>query len=286
MIMSLSGDTRNETARWLYVLTAISALVVLRSMLATWFGAWGAWTAAAVAWLPVLSSIEGGALAAYNDFTLAAFFGIAVLYVIASADEPHALRAAGLFAAFALLAKNEGLALAIAIVIAAAVARRVKGSIIVPVVAALALVSWWKTQVPAAYDEQYGVLIRTLPASLHRIGSAIRALASHAVDFSEWGAFWIAVAVAIVIGAFTHRSQRFAILVVAILAPLGAYTLALTVTSWSVDELANVAANRLLSHLVLPGACLVALVAGNLHVSSRREAEQPVPARRDPSAAR
>lgn len=258
-VMKLSGDTRNETARWLYALTAVAALIVLQRMLAMWFGALGAWTAAAAAWLPILTSIEGGALAAYNDLTLTAFFGVALLYVIASGDDPQALRAVGLFAAFAVLAKNEGLALAIAIVIAAGVARRLKWTILAPIVAAIAILSWWKTQVPAAYDEQYGVLIRTLPASLHRIGSAMRALASHAVDFSEWGVFWIAVALAIVIGAFRERSARFAALLVALLAPLGAYVLALTVTSWSIDELANVAANRLLLQLIVPGACVIAM---------------------------
>ena len=81
-------------------------------MLIAWFGATGAWVAAAMPWLGVLTTIEGGALAAYSDFALAAFFGMAVLYLLASLDDPAALRAVGLFAAFAVLTKNEGAVLA------------------------------------------------------------------------------------------------------------------------------------------------------------------------------
>jgi hypothetical protein len=263
VVMTLSGDTRNETARWLYVFTAVAALVVLRSLLAGWFGAAGAWTAAAAAWLPVLSSFEGGVLTAYNDIALAAFFGIAVLYLLASPTDPRALRAAGSFAAFAVLTKNEGIALAIALVCAAIAGRRRWFWIAVPAVAAQVLLFCWRLRVPAAYDEHYGVLVWTLPSSMHRVDDAARALFARAIDFSEWGIFWIAVAVAIVIGAWIGRSRALTVPLVAMGVALIAYIVALTVTSWPVDALAAVAADRLLLHLFMPAAYVIAAASGS-----------------------
>jgi len=262
--MVLSNDTRNEAARWLYVLIPIAALIVLRAMLIMWFGATGAWVAAAMPWLGVMTAIEGGALAAYSDFALAAFLGMAVLYLLASLDDPLALRAVGLFAAFAVLTKNEGAVLALAILSAAVFVRRVKSIgewmwMLVPVAVAEGILVYWRTLVPAAYDEQYEVLVSSLPASLDRVPSAMLAILRHAVDVSEWGGFWIAVAAAIVVGAVLERSRRYAILLVTMALALAAYVVALSVTSWRVDELAAVAVNRLLVHLIVPAACMLAM---------------------------
>ena len=59
-----------------------------------------------------------------------------------------------------------------------------------------------------------------------------------------------------------HRRRRrssaraFAIPLVAMALALAAYVVALSVTSWSIDELAAVAVNRLLVHLIVPAACM------------------------------
>ncbi|HEV7238863.1 MAG TPA: hypothetical protein VGQ36_06445 [Thermoanaerobaculia bacterium] len=256
--MVLSGDTRNEAARWLYVLIPIALFVVLRVMLSS------AWIAAAMPWLGVLTAIEGGALAAYNDFALAAFLGMAVLYLLASLDQPAALRAVGLFAAFAVLTKNEGAMLALAILAAAVFVRRLKSIgewlwMLVPVAAAEGIVVYWRTLVPAAYDEQYEVLVSSLPASLDRVPAAMLAILRHAADVSEWGGFWIAVAVAIVAVAVLDRSRRYVILLVTMALALAAYVVALSVTSWRIEDLAAVAVNRLLVHLLVPAACMLAM---------------------------
>jgi hypothetical protein len=252
-LMRLSNDTRNETARWLYVLIPIAALLVMRSML-------NGWIAAIVAWLPVLTTVEGGALAAYHDFALAAFAGVAVLYLIESLTDERALRVTGLFAAFAVMTKNEGAALAMAIVIAAVAVFRWKAlPILAPIAIAEAIVVWWRTQVPAAYDEQYEVLVSSLPRTIGRVPEALTAIIRHAADFTEWGVFWIAVAIAAIAGLVRDRSARLAIPLIVIAMALGAYVLALTVTSWSISDLAPVAVNRLLAHLIIPGSCILAI---------------------------
>jgi hypothetical protein len=262
-VMRLSGDTRNEAARWIYVLIPICSLIVMRAMLRA------PWVAAAVAWLPVFTSIEGGALAAYSDFALGAFVGVAVLYLIESVTDARAWRVVGVFAAFAVLTKNEGAALAIAIVIAALLVRRSWWQLLAPIVLAEAILAYWRTLVPAAYDEQYEVLMRSLPHSLGRAPAALLAIVRHAADFSEWGLFWILVAAAIAICALRDRSPQFLIPLIVIVVALGAYTTALMVTSWRIEELANVAVNRLLSQLILPAACILA------NLERRRDAGAP-----------
>jgi hypothetical protein len=246
-VMRLSNDTRNEAARWLYVLIAVALFVVLWAMLPS------RWVAAALPWLGIVTSIEGGALAAYSDFAVAAFFGMAVLYLLE--DEPLA---AGLFAAFAVMTKNEGLALAAAVLGAAIVARRFRVRMVVPVAIAEAIVVVWRVRVPAAYDEQYEVLLSSLPSKLDRIPAALLAVAKHAVVLPEWGGFWIAVAASL----FFVRGRRAAIPLVAMTLALAAYVAALAVTSWRIEDLAPVAVNRLLLHLLVPAACLVAAAFG------------------------
>ncbi len=254
-VMALSGDTRNEAGRWLYLFVALSALVVARGFLRAWFGTTGAWVSAATAWLPLLTTIEGGALAAYNDFALAAFIGAAVLYLIEGE-----VRVAGLFAAFAVMTKNEGLALAVAVVVAALVTRRLRWTLLAPLGVAAALVAVGRRLVPAAYDEQYETLVTTLPRALGRVPEALAAIVRQAIGFHEWGVFWIAVLAAVLVGAFLAREKRFTIPVVTIAVALVAYVVALTVTSWSIADLAPVAVNRLLAHLLVPASTIVALV--------------------------
>lgn len=258
-VMKLGGDTRNEAGRWLYVFIAISALVVLRAYLRKWYAASGGWIAAGVAWLPLLTAIEGGALAAYNDFALAAFFGIAVLALI---DDDA--RTAGIFAAFAVMTKNEGLALAVAIVISAVVVRRLKLSMLVPIAIAEAIVVTCRRLVPPAYDEQYEVLLSSLPRSIARVPEAITAIAKHASEFQIWGGFWIAAALAVLVCAMRAREKAFVIALVTIVVGLAAYVVALTVTSWSIADLAPVAVNRLLAQLLVPATTLVAMATHSL----------------------
>ncbi|HEX7829642.1 MAG TPA: hypothetical protein VF787_08300 [Thermoanaerobaculia bacterium] len=261
-VMNLSGDTRNEAGRWIYLFAAIAGLVVMRGFLHAWFASTGAWIAAAVAWLPLLTTIEGGALAAYNDFTLAALLGVAVLYLI----EGHAL-VAGLFAAFMILTKNEGTALALAVLVAAIVARRFRWPMLIPVAIAEVIVVTARKLVLPAYDERYEVLFATLPRSLSRVPEAMTAIVRHAGEFREWGPFWIVVALAIVAGLFVARNRQFAIPLVAMVLAIGAYVAALTVTSWSIADLAPVAVNRLLAQLLVPGATVIATVVHALHRS-------------------
>ena len=52
--------------------------------------------------------------------------------------------------------------------------------------------------------------------------------------------------------------RKCAVPLIAMLLALAAYVVALSVTSWSIDDLAKVAVNRLLLHLIVPASYLLA----------------------------
>jgi hypothetical protein len=249
-LLALTHD--DESVRWIYVLIVVALLLVVRDFVCEWI-------VAGIAWLPILLAIEGGALAAYNDFAIAAFAGLAML----SIDTP-------LFLAALVLTKNEGAVLAFAIVVALLVTRRARWHVAVAPLAALALLALWRMRIPPAYDEQYGVLLRELPHLLPRLPAAARALATHAYDVHAWGWFWPWTLVAAIVVLARRRAAEIVVPSITIVVTLVAYTLALTVTSWNIDELASVAANRLLVHLLVPASWIVAQAIAPAVPMSRR----------------
>jgi len=166
-------------------------------------------------------------------------------------------RAMGMWLAFLVLTKNEGLLIAAAICVTMLLlrgARRIAWVIVPPLAAAL-LLAWWRRSVPAAYDEQYELLIRELPSKLDRLDDAFLALGSQAIDFRQWGLFWVVTLICAAI-AVTRRSVPA---LVCVLVFCG-YAITFAVTSWHIDELANVAADRLLAHLRIPATLTIASV--------------------------
>jgi hypothetical protein len=262
-IMLLIGDLENESARWLYVLIAISALVVARDLLTVAYPCAGPWVIAGVVWLPVFLAIEGGALAAYNDVTMLAFIGVAVL-CLHSREEPS-IGAAAMFMAALVLTKNEGPVAVMAIFVSALFTRKVTVrecvTMLGPTAAAFGGFLLWRHRVPPAYDEQYDVLVRSLPQHASRVAEAGQALLTHALDRTEWGWFWPVTAVAITIALLSRRRKEVLLPLGVMILILGAYTVTFAVTSWNIAELASVAASRLLLHVVIPACCLLAAAA-------------------------
>jgi hypothetical protein len=255
-IMLLCGGTI-ENVRWLYAFISISALFAARDALSTLYGAAGAWSIAAVAWSPVLTNIEGGALAAYNDCAIAAFTGLAVLYAMFN---PPAARVLGLLLAALVLTKNEGSIIALVIVLALFAVRRTAYPwlpVLAPVVGAVIILALWRARVPPAYDEQYTALLTELPARWQRAPAAFAAFAAHALDPTAWGYFWPATILALTITIMRCRT-RVMVPATTLILLLAADTMAFTITSWNIGELATVAANRLLLHAMLPACTIIA----------------------------
>jgi len=208
----------------------------------------------------VFGGLDYAVLAGY--FALCAFVGMAIL----STDA----RVTALFLAALVLTKNEGTVLAFAIVVALLIARRVRWPVVVAPLLAAGVLALWRMRIPPAYDEQYGVLLRDLPHLLHRVPVAVHALAMHACDVHEWGWFWPWTLVAAVVVLVRRRGAEIVVPSLTIVLTLLAYTLALTITSWRIEELASVAANRLLVHLLVPACWIVAQAIAPAFPTSRR----------------
>jgi len=263
--MLVSG--RDDGYRALYALLPAALLLAVRDLLSRRHGSAAAsWCVAAAAWLPQIAvATEGGASSAYSDLALAAFAGMAVAALAARGR--RAAFAAGLWTAFAVLSKNEGTMIAIALLVALCLWRpglRAISRFLAAPAAALALLEIWRRSVPEAYDERNAALLAELPERIGRLDDALLALARHAFDWSAWGAFWPVVLVACAAVPFAPR-RRTAVVPPAMLAlAIGAYIAALACTSWSIDELARVAANRLLVHCIGPALAIVVAFASTI----------------------
>ena len=263
-IMTLSGRDDSETGRWLYVLIAISALLSARGLLVDAYPVAGVWVFAGAAWLPVLLDIEGGALSAYSDWAVCGLTGLGALS-LASENHRGGLRTASLAMAALVLTKSEGTAIAIAIFLAALAARRLRSRsdwvvLGAPTLFAAALLAKWRATVPAAYDEQYGILLRGLLSSRARFPGAVGEFFRHAGEIHEWGLFWPATAIALLLTLLTARRSQVVIPAVVLAVTTVAYLIAYTVTSWNIAELAAVSTNRLLTQLIVP-ACWILVIA-------------------------
>lgn len=235
-----------RAARFWYCLMPLAALLWCCAAIRERHGALASWLVATAAWLPrIVTAPEGGALSAYSDLSVMAFFGAAAI----SLPNPALT---GIWLACLVLTKNEGLLLALCLLVAAARGRR-SIAMIVPPLAAAALLAVWRTSIPAAYDEQYSALFRELPSQWPRLAESISALAQHAIDLRTWGLFWIVAAIAIAIGVFRRNP-----IAVATLLALGGYSMTFAVTSWNINELARVSAHRLLTHLLVPALLVIA----------------------------
>lgn len=239
-LIALRGDVR-----FLYILVAPAMLLAARDLLAPRYGRpITSWCMAALAWLPqIVVAPEGGATSAYNDLTVAAFFGLAVATRVA---RPHRVAAAGIWCAFLVLTKNEGLLLAMTVA-----AYRPKWQITVFAAMAFAALVVWQQSIPDAYDERNSALLLELPQRIERLDDAALAIGRHASDVRMWGVFWPLLLACFAIG---RRPLTAAIPLVLALA---GYVVVMACTSWNIDQLARVTAHRLLLHCVIPASIIM-----------------------------
>jgi len=215
----------------------------------------GAWCAALLVWIPQFAvEPEGGALSAYNDIAIAAFVAGAFFELIERKSE----LLFGLWLAFLVLTKSEGLPIAfVFLAIGAFVFRK---RILMPAIAtfiATAALIIWRLGIPAGDEEDIFRLLPTIPEKLHRLGIAMAAFPRHMLLMPRWGVLWIAVIVAAIIAARIDRRAWLAIAVIA--AILAVYTAVYVTTAWIPSELIAVTADRLLMHVIAPSLFLLAL---------------------------
>lgn len=136
--MVVAGDLDDQHTRWLFVLFAAGFALEL-------FRRGGPWVAAIFLCLPqILTEPDGGVFSAYSDIALGAFVA-AAFFELTGRGSPVRL---GLFAAFAVLTKDEGLPLALLLLaIGTVVFRRRIAISLVPVAVALAHLFVWRARI-------------------------------------------------------------------------------------------------------------------------------------------
>jgi len=255
VIFSLAHSLDDRQLRWLYLgLLAALALLVRERIGRLISPPAGAWCAAILVWIPqFIVEPEGGALSAYNDIAIAAFAAGAFFELI----EGQNPRMFGLWLAFLVLTKSEGLPFALVfLAIGASVFRkRILTPAIITAMATAALVAW-RMRIPAGDEEDVFRLLPTIPEKLHRIGVAMAAFPRHMLLIPRWGIFWIVVILAAIVA---RRRGRLAITV--IVSMLAIYTAVYVTTAWVPSELIAVTADRLLMHVIAPSLFLLALAA-------------------------
>jgi hypothetical protein len=268
-VMLIAGTGNVDVARPLYFLIPLAFLLFVYESVQERLED-SAWVIALAAWLPPwIVAPEGGVSSTYADLTTAAFFGAAVL-AASDGREPHSARSVGLWLTFLILTKSEGLVLAVALIGALAVCGRIKhlataAQIVAGPLAAVAALAIWRARVPEAYDHRYQEQARELFDKLPRIGEAAKAFFGHAFSLANWGFVWPAIVAASLWSMVRRRDQ------VPVLAVFGAaltIVLTYTITTWSIEELASVSANRLLTQLLVPGLLILANTIAEF--SSRR----------------
>lgn len=234
--------------------------------------------------------VDGGAMGAYSDLPLGCFCGAALILLLRPGKVTAADGvAAGLFLGAAVLTKNEGTILALAVLLAASLplvrlrrearpARRrrllLKGARLCAAasvfLAALAFFISWRTVIPNRQDENYeefvelGSLVQEAVTRLPYLASQV--LARTFLTWDHWMGFWWVFAVVLAAGGSVLRGRRGALsrpLAVVALAPLcvgwGAYS-AIEGPEWMIE----VTWERFLVQGTVPLLLLFALALGEL----------------------
>jgi hypothetical protein len=260
VILGLAHSLDDRNLRWLYLgILAALALLVRERIGRLVSPAAGAWCAAILVWIPQFAvEPEGGALSAYNEIAIAAFAAGAFFELIDAEARKSELRF-GLWLAFLVLTKREGLPFALVLLAIGAYVfrKRIVTPVIITSVATAALLVW-RWRIPVGDQEDVLRVLLTIPDKLHRIG--IAAFPRHMLLMPHWGIFWIAVIIAALFAVRIDR--RAAWVAVAVIASmLAIYTADYITTAWVPSELIAVTADRLLMHVIAPSLFLLALTA-------------------------
>jgi len=258
-VMLAGGETDDRQVRWLYLFTFAALVFVVARRINPWCGA-------ILAWLPQFAvNNEGGALTAYNDIVVAAFVTCAFLDLM-EGQSPFRF---GLWLAFLVLTKNEGLPIAlIFLVIGMASFRRRIGWSIAPVAVAIAALIAWRSGIPRTDEENFVTLLPSLASHVDRVVPAVIEYGKHFFIVSKWGLLWVAAWIALAVLAW-RKEWRAPVVVLSISAVyIGAYV----VTQWMMRELIDASADRLLMHMI--GPALFA-IASATDASARNRYSQP-----------
>jgi hypothetical protein len=252
LVFMATRDADDRQTRGMFALLFLALLLVVRRGIARQFGAEaGAWCSAILAWLPPFLASDGGVLSAYADIPMAAFVACA-FFALADRDTPFRL---GIWLSALALTKNEGLPLALLLLLPAiAIHRRRIGATLVPLLASIAALFVWHSRLPPTDVDDLFSRLSLLPQRIERIGPAVARIATHMATFSVWGLFWIAVAVCCVVAA----KRRLFLPLYLLGGMLAIYVVTYVVHTWPLANIVDSSIDRLLMHLIAPALFVLA----------------------------
>jgi hypothetical protein len=269
-----SGELDDHHVRWLYLAFYLAfALEIRRRLTGAYSADIGAWCACLYLWLPQLATDGGGgAASAYNDIILGAFVGCA-FFDLAERAAPGRF---GLWLAFILLTKNEGLPIAVVLLGLGVVVYGRRLLMAIPGFAAgLFTLLVWKHQAPRTDELDFGNLVWTVPAHSERLVASLGGYAMQIVAFEHWGAFWIAFVLSLG-GLLLRRQTHIVLLSVMVMTPMVLlYAAVFAVSGWNLMILRDLAP-RTLTHLLGPA---IVIIGAGVHEFTRppRGVAQPHP---------
>jgi hypothetical protein len=276
VILGIAHDFDDRQLRWFYLGFLAALALLARERIGRLVSpSAGAWCAALLVWIPQFSvETEGGALSAYNDLAIAAFAAGAFFELAEEVSRSRDLAQPatqtwrdfgairfGLWLAFLVLTKSEGLPFAMVFLAVGAFVfrKRIASSAIVAGIAAVALFIW-RARIPPGDEEDIIRLLPTIPQKLHNVRAALAAFPRHILLMPHWGLFWIAVIIAAALALrVDRRNATLAISVIA--AMLAVYVVVYVATAWVLSDLIAVTADRLLMHVIAPSLFLLALIS-------------------------
>jgi hypothetical protein len=219
----------------------------------------------------------GGATSAYSDLPLACFYGAGLLLLLAAQPRLSDGVAAGLLLGAAVLSKNEGTPLALAVLALAAFAqgrrpagraRRLVavGAAGLGVALAAALLVSWRAGIPNRYDEDYARLFSLgalWPAAAARIPLLLPKIRFEMIALDHWNLFWSAAPVVLAAGWRGLRRRGAALLALGALAPLALAWIAYSLSAHPAD-LVRTTWNRFLVQASVPLLLLLSFALDDL----------------------
>ena len=267
------GRADQEMAQLLCLICFVAVLGMLHASLSR-FG-----DHRAQAWAPpammllapqLIFSGQGGVSSGYADFPLAAFYLAAVVILL----EYYEKGDAGLLLPFGLLAgmlpwvKREGAILwscLIAMAMIKIFQRRDWRRAALPVAPGLAVLIGWRIFLmiakPSSGEEFLPVTPSTLRTNLWRAPLIAWAAIPELLNWRRWGPLWISVAAAAIFLIAKRRRERRIVLLAAVFLPIALYAGAYIFTGWDFLVHLNNSFPRLLIHVSLVAALMVAVAA-------------------------
>lgn len=192
--------------------------------------------------LPFLSYGPGGATSTYNDLPLGAFYGGALVLLLAARPRAAEGLAAGLLLAGAVLCKNEGLPLALVALALGASRLRRAGSrrpgwrsskprlrwlaaALLPAALAVALLAGWRAGIPNRDTDDYLVYLGAagFGGLLHGVAARLPVIAREvwrwSANWQNWHGFWALAAVVLAAGWRGLRRRHGGLMAVAAATP-------------------------------------------------------------------